>query len=61
MFPVEVITDATQYAKVKELLYKNYPFFDGNALDAARFLYGSEVGEVIWHEGWMSITDELED
>lgn len=61
MFPVEAITDATQYAKVKELLYKNYPFFDGNALDAARFLYGSEVGEVIWHEGWMNITDELED
>ena len=61
MFPVEAITDATQYAKEKELLYKNYPFFDGNALDAARFLYGSEVGEVIWHEGWMNITDELED
>lgn len=61
MFPVETITDATQYAKVKELLYKNYPFFDGNALDAARFLFGCEVGDVVWHDGWMNITDELED
>lgn len=61
MFPVSEITDATEYAKVKELLYKNYPFFDGNALDAARFLFGCNVGEVIWHEGWMNITDELED
>lgn len=61
MFPVETITDATQYAKVKELLYKNYPFFDSNALDAARFLFGCEVGDVVWHDGWMNITDELED
>lgn len=61
MFPVEEITDPVHYAKVKELLFKNYPFFDGNALDAARFLFGCDVGEVIWHEGWMNITDELED
>lgn len=61
MFPVEAITDAAQYAKVKEHLYKSYPFFDGNALDAARFLFGCEVGEAIWHEGWMNITDELKD
>lgn len=61
MFPVEAITDAAQYAKVKVLLYKNYPFFDCNALDAARFLFGCEVGDVVWHEGWMNITDEIED
>lgn len=61
MFPVAEIKDATEYAKLKELLYKNYPFFDGNALDAARFLYGCEADDVVWHEGWMNITDELED
>ncbi len=61
MFPVQVITDAVQYAKLKERLYKNYPFFDGNALDAARFLYGCDAAEIVWHEGWMNITDELDD
>lgn len=61
MFPVDAISDPEQYAKVKEFLYKNYPFFDGNALDAARFLFGCDVGDVTWHEGWMNITDELED
>lgn len=61
MFPVEPITDAEAYAKAKEKLYKLYPFFDSNALDAARFLFGCEADEITWHEGWMSIMDEIED
>lgn len=61
MFPVEPITDAEGYAKVKETLAKLYPFFDSNALDAARFLFGCDADEITWHEGWMSIMDELED
>ena len=61
MFPIPVITDADTYAGMKEALAKKYPFFDKNALDAARFLYGCNVNEVVWHEGWLSILDELED
>ena len=61
MFPIEEITEASEYARLKELLYKSYPFFDGNALDAARFLFGCDVENVVWHEGWMNIADELED
>lgn len=61
MFPVEAITDANAYAKTKELLYKMYPFFDDNALDAARFLFGCDVKEITWHEGWLSIMDEIAD
>ncbi|MDD6485272.1 MAG: hypothetical protein PUF72_12035 [Clostridiales bacterium] len=60
MFPVEIITDANVYANVKERLAKIYPFFDSNALDAARFLFGCNVNEVVRHEGWMNIMDELE-
>ncbi len=30
--------NADEYAKVKEVLYKKYPFFDGNALDACKIL-----------------------
>lgn len=59
MFPIETITDASLYAKTKVSLFNKYPFFDENALDAARFLFGCEIEGVIWHEGWLSIMDEL--
>lgn len=57
-FEIEVTEDATYYADLKSGIKKAYPFFDGNALDAARFIFGSDAGECIWHEGWQTI-DEL--
>lgn len=62
-FPVSAIKDAETYKKFKALLQKVYPFFDANALDAARFLFGATVdeSEVVWNEGWMSIIDDIED
>ena len=53
-------TDANRYAAIKEAIYKKYPFFDGNALDAARFIFGADAGEVIWHDGWLLIDGEVE-
>lgn len=35
------------------------PFFDGNARDAARFIFGADVDEVIWHDGWVLISEEV--
>ena len=43
---------------IKTRIYKELPFFDGNALDASRFLFGSK-GEVVWHEGSLTIEDWL--
>lgn len=60
-FPIPECTDAAAYAAFKVRLQRAYPFFDDNALDAGRLLYGSNADEVIWHEGWMSIMDELDD
>jgi len=57
-FEIEVTEDAKYYADLKGGIKKAYPFFDGNALDAARFIFGSDAGERIWHEGWQTI-DEL--
>lgn len=59
-FPIEEITDAETYANLKAVLQKVYPFFDDNALDAARFLYGTTTSEdeIVWHEGWMSIVND---
>ena len=58
-FPIENCTDADEYVAIKVDLQKAYPFFDDNALDAARFLFGADSDEVVWHEGWMLITDDL--
>lgn len=58
-FPIEETEDADYYAAVKKAIQKAFPFFDDNALDAARFIFGSDPDEVVWHEGWMSIEEEV--
>ncbi len=59
-FPISEITDKDVYASLKRGIKKEYPFFDGNALDAARFVFGSTAGDVIWHEGWVNIDENIE-
>ena len=63
VFPIEKTTDATRYAALKVTLQKKYPYFDGNALDAARFLYGSDVNpeDIVWNDGWITVEDLLSD
>lgn len=58
-FQIEETDDADYYAAVKKVVQKIYPFFDGNALDAARFIFGSDADEVVWHEGWINIDEEV--
>ncbi len=50
-FAIEPTQDAKHYAALKKAIYHKYPFFDGGALDAARFIFGASTGDVIWHEG----------
>jgi len=54
-FPHEPIEDAAEYAGLKRAIQARFPFFDGNALDAARFIYGHPCEHIVWHEGEMSI------
>ena len=54
-FPHEPIEDASEYAGLKRAIQARFPFFDGNALDAARFIYGHPCSQVVWHEGELSI------
>lgn len=58
-FQIDEITDAKQYASVKRAIAEQYPFFDENALDAARFIFGNDA-DIIWHEGECSVTSYLE-
>ncbi len=56
-FEIAETTDAAGYARLKQAVQREYPFFDDNALDAARFIFGAEVEEAKWHEGWMTIDE----
>ena len=58
-FEIEAMTDAAAYAALKAAIHNAYPFFDGNALDAARFIFGADSGEAVWHERWTTIDEEV--
>ena len=57
-FPTTPCKDAASHKSIKSRIYKELSFFDGNALDASRFLFGSK-GDVVWHEGSLTIEDWL--
>lgn len=59
-FEINEVTDEKRYGGLKSAIQKQYTFFDDNALDAARFIFGADTGDVIWHEGWMTIDEEIE-
>lgn len=40
-FPIQPVSDAKQYATLKQQILQRFPWFDGNAVDAARFYFGS--------------------
>lgn len=63
LFPVAEYTDPTLYAAVKRAIQKKYPFFDDNAVDAARFFFGGKCTEddVVWHDGFLQIDEDLDE
>lgn len=63
LFPIAPCTDAAMYAAVKGALQAKYDFFDDNALDAARFFFGSdcEAEDIVWHEGFLTIDETLDE
>ncbi len=60
-FPIEEIKDAGEYSNYKEQLYKEFSYFDNNALDAARFIYGIPNPEVELYDGEFSIIEFLQE
>ena len=58
-FEIEETSDPDYYAALKTAVQARFPFFDDNALDAARFIFGADTGECIWHEGWINIDEEV--
>lgn len=58
-FHIKKCTDAEEYAAMKVAIQKKFPFFDDNALDAARFLFGADASDVLWNEGWSTIDEDI--
>lgn len=60
-FPIEIISDEQEYADMKRRIADTFPYYDTNALDSARFLYGNDSDEVEFYEGDKTILDYLEE
>uniref|UniRef100_UPI0023EF9C48 DNA primase n=1 Tax=Propionimicrobium lymphophilum TaxID=33012 RepID=UPI0023EF9C48 len=63
-YPITQISDASEYAGLKKRLAARFSFFDANALDAGRFIYGNPACKVTVFEGerlldaWLTVADE---
>ena len=57
-FPCSGQSSPEWYKSLKQRIWEQLPFFDQNALDDARFFFGS-AGGGIWHEGSLTIEDWL--
>lgn len=60
-FPIEEISNVDEYAEYKARIQAEFPYFDSNALDAARFIYGVSPAEVELYEGSSTVLDFLLD
>ena len=61
LFPIDYVTDPALYSDMKKLVNSIFPYFDTNALDAARFFFGTTAAEVALYPGRMNLTDFLEE
>ncbi|MBH5299869.1 DNA primase [Corynebacterium silvaticum] len=65
-FPITEVTDADTYAGLKRRLAARFGFFDQQALDAGRFIYGTTNPETTIHNGnqlldaWLDEADEID-
>lgn len=60
-FPHSKIISADEVAGIKTRLQEYAPFFDDNALDAARFIFGCNPSDIVWHEGSRDIDEFLDE
>lgn len=60
-FPHSKITSTDEVAGIKTRLQEYAPFFDDNALDAARFIFGHAPADIVWHEGSRTVDEFLDE
>ena len=59
-FPTQPITDSAEYTALKKRIAAEFPYFDKNALDSARLLFGVQNPQVEIYNGDISIIDFLD-
>ena len=60
-FRITKTNSAEYYESLKKRLQKMYPFFDPEALGAARFIYATESDDIYWNKGNMTIDQIFND
>lgn len=60
LFPINYMTNAALYSNMKKLVNSIFPYFDTQALDAARFFFGTTVAKVALYPGRMNLTEFLD-
>lgn len=58
---IDPMTDPEAYVQLKKRVAEVFPFFDPNAMDAARFLFGTENPEVEFHPGTITLNTFLKE
>lgn len=61
LFPIEYVTDAALYSDMKKLVNTIFPYFDTQALDAARFFFGTAAAQVALYPGRINLTEFLDE
>lgn len=61
VFLTDPVRDADRYTALKQRLLTAFPFFDANAMDAARFLFGTEDPQVMFHPGTITLNAFLDE
>lgn len=60
-FVIPTVTDSKEYASLKKRITTTFPYFDSNALDSARLLFGVRNPEVEFYDGRRNVVDFLDD
>lgn len=58
-FMTNEINDSNKYAEIKQKIAGLFPYFDANALDSARFIFGTRSPQIEIYDGNKSIEDFL--
>ena len=58
-FPIQRVSDKDVYVTMKRQVQQRFPYFDENALDAARFYFGTEETECYFYAGDKMVDDLL--
>ena len=61
VFLIDPERNMDRYTALKQRLLAAFPFFDANAMDAARFLFGTENPQVIYHPGSIPLNAFLDE